>query len=49
VLGGVLAAVLVGPWAGCLCVAVMLMVQSLFADGGLTGLIRGHRPPRQPA
>jgi len=37
-LGGVLAAVLVGPWAGCLCVAVVLMVQSLFADGGLTAL-----------
>jgi cobalt/nickel transport system permease protein len=37
-LGGVLAAVLVGPWAGCLCVAVVLVVQSLFADGGLTAL-----------
>jgi cobalt/nickel transport system permease protein len=37
-LGGVLAAVLVGPWAGCLCVAVVLFVQSLFADGGLTAL-----------
>ena len=37
-LGGVLAAVLVGPWAGCICVAVVLVVQSLFADGGLTAL-----------
>jgi cobalt/nickel transport system permease protein len=38
-LGGVLAAVLVGPWAGCVCVAVVLVVQSLlFADGGLTAL-----------
>jgi cobalt/nickel transport system permease protein len=38
-LGGVLAAVLVGPWAGCICVAVVLLVQSLlFADGGLTAL-----------
>jgi cobalt/nickel transport system permease protein len=37
-LGGVLAAVLVGPWAGCICVAVVLFVQSLFADGGLTAL-----------
>jgi cobalt/nickel transport system permease protein len=38
-LGGVLAAVLVGPWAGCLCVAVVLVVQSLLiADGGLTAL-----------
>jgi cobalt/nickel transport system permease protein len=37
-LGGVLAAVLVGPWAACVCVAVVLSVQSLFADGGLTAL-----------
>jgi cobalt/nickel transport system permease protein len=37
-LGGVLAAVLVGPWAACVCVAVVLFVQSLFADGGLTAL-----------
>jgi cobalt/nickel transport system permease protein len=37
-LGGVLAAVLVGPWAGCICVAVVLVVQSLYADGGLTAL-----------
>jgi cobalt/nickel transport system permease protein len=37
-IGGVLAAVLVGPWAGALCVSVVLMVQALFADGGLTAL-----------
>ena len=37
-LGGVLDAVLVGTWAGCVCVAVVLVVQSLFADGGLTAL-----------
>ena len=38
-LGGVLAAVLVGPWAGAVCVAVVLMIQALlFADGGLTAL-----------
>lgn len=38
-LGGVLAAVLVGPWTGALCVAVVLLVQGfLFADGGLTAL-----------
>jgi cobalt/nickel transport system permease protein len=38
-LGGVLAAVLVGPWAGCICVAVVLVIQSLlFADGGLSAL-----------
>jgi cobalt/nickel transport system permease protein len=38
-LGGVLAAVLVGPWAGALCVTVVLVVQSLvFADGGLSAL-----------
>lgn len=38
-LGGALAAVLVGPWVGALCVAVVLGVQALvFADGGLTAL-----------
>jgi cobalt/nickel transport system permease protein len=38
-LGGLLAAVLVGPWAGALCVAVVLTVQALlFADGGLSAL-----------
>lgn len=38
-LGGTLAAILVGPWAGTLCVAVVLLVQGLvFADGGLTAL-----------
>ena len=38
-LGGVLAAVLVGPWVGALCVTVVLLVQALlFADGGLSAL-----------
>jgi cobalt/nickel transport system permease protein len=37
-LGGVLAAVLVGPWMGAICVSVVLLVQALFADGGLTAL-----------
>ena len=38
-LGGVLAAVLVGPWAGALCVSVVLAVQALvFADGGVSAL-----------
>jgi cobalamin biosynthesis protein CbiM len=37
-LGGLLAAVLVGPWTGALCVTVVLSVQALFADGGLTAL-----------
>ncbi|MET7637466.1 energy-coupling factor ABC transporter permease [Streptomyces sp. NPDC005438] len=38
-LGGALAAVLVGPATGVLCVAVVLLVQGLlFADGGLTAL-----------
>jgi cobalt/nickel transport system permease protein len=38
-LGGALAAVLVGPWTGVLCVSVVLMVQALlFADGGITAL-----------
>ena len=38
-IGGALAAILVGPWTGAVCVAVVLMVQAvLFADGGLTAL-----------
>ncbi|GAB3239492.1 hypothetical protein GCM10027456_04480 [Kineosporia babensis] len=38
-LGGTLAAVLVGPFTGALCVSVVLLVQAvLFADGGLTAL-----------
>jgi cobalt/nickel transport system permease protein len=38
-LGGVLAAVILGPWAGCLALTVVLTVQCfVFADGGLTSL-----------
>ncbi|MGA8211671.1 MAG: energy-coupling factor ABC transporter permease, partial [Nocardioidaceae bacterium] len=38
-LGGALAAVLVGPWTGLLCLSVVVVVQSLlFADGGITAL-----------
>ena len=38
-LGGALAALLVGPWVGALCVSIVLIVQALvFADGGLTAL-----------
>ena len=38
-LGGALAAVLVGPWTAVLCLSVVLLVQSLlFADGGVTAL-----------
>lgn len=38
-LGGALAAVLVGPWVATLAVTVVLVVQALiFADGGLTAL-----------
>jgi len=38
-LGGALAALLVGPWLGALCVGIVLVVQALlFADGGLTAL-----------
>jgi len=38
-MGGALAAILVGPYAGALCVTVVLIVQGLvFADGGLTAL-----------
>lgn len=38
-LGGALAAVLVGPWAATLAITVVLLVQAfLFADGGLTAI-----------
>ncbi|MBX6389534.1 MAG: energy-coupling factor ABC transporter permease [Frankia sp.] len=37
-IGGTLAAVLVGPWLGAIAIAVVLLVQALFADGGLTAL-----------
>jgi len=38
-LGGVLAAVILGPWAGCIAVAMVLTVQAvLFSDGGLLSL-----------
>lgn len=38
-MGGALAAVLVGPYTGMLCLTVVLAVQSLlFADGGITAL-----------
>ena len=38
-LGGALAAVLVGPWTATLCLSVVLLVQALFmADGGVTAL-----------
>lgn len=38
VLGGALAAVLVGPYTGVLCICVVLFVQMFFADGGVTAL-----------
>jgi len=38
-LGGALAAALVGPWTAILCMSVVLLTQSLlFADGGITAL-----------
>lgn len=38
-LGGALAAVLVGPYTGALCISVVLLVQALLmADGGITAL-----------
>jgi cobalt/nickel transport system permease protein len=38
-LGGVLAAVILGPWAGCLAITMVLVVQAvLFSDGGLLSL-----------
>jgi cobalt/nickel transport system permease protein len=37
--GAVLAAILLGPWAGCIAVTVALVVQALlFGDGGITAL-----------
>jgi cobalt/nickel transport system permease protein len=38
-LGGVLAGVVLGPWAGCIALTLVLVVQAiLFADGGLLSL-----------
>lgn len=38
-LGGALAVMLVGPWVGSICVALVLVVQALlFADGGLSAI-----------
>jgi cobalt/nickel transport system permease protein len=37
-LGGALAAILVGPWVGIIAVSVVVVVQALFADGGLSAL-----------
>jgi cobalt/nickel transport system permease protein len=38
-LGGALAAILVGPYTGALCIAIVLVVQALlFADGGVSAL-----------
>lgn len=38
-MGGVLAAAVLGPWAGCIAVTLVLLVQcALFADGGVTAL-----------
>jgi cobalt/nickel transport system permease protein len=37
-LGGVLAAVLVGPWCGYIVITIVLVVQAMMADGGLTAL-----------
>lgn len=37
--GGVLAAILLGPWAACIAITVALVVQAfLFGDGGLTAI-----------
>ncbi|WP_225993367.1 energy-coupling factor ABC transporter permease [Actinomadura rudentiformis] len=35
-MGGALAAILVGPYTGVLCISVVLLVQTFFADGGVT-------------
>ena len=37
--GGALAAILLGPWAGCIAITVALVVQALlFGDGGITAI-----------
>ncbi len=37
--GGVLAAILLGPWAACIAITVALVVQALlFGDGGITAI-----------
>ncbi len=37
--GGVLAAILLGPWAACIAVSVALVIQALlFGDGGITSI-----------
>jgi cobalt/nickel transport system permease protein len=37
--GGVLAAILLGPWAACIAVSVALVIQALlFGDGGITAI-----------
>lgn len=37
--GGVLAAILLGPWAACIAITVALVIQALlFGDGGITAL-----------
>jgi len=37
--GGVLVAILLGPWAGCIAITVALLIQALlFGDGGITAL-----------
>ena len=37
-IGAALATVLLGPWVGVVCLAVVVGVQALFADGGLSAL-----------
>jgi cobalt/nickel transport system permease protein len=37
-LGGALAAILLGPWAGFLCLTAVVTIQALLGDGGLTAL-----------
>jgi cobalt/nickel transport system permease protein len=37
-IGGVLAAVLVGPWAGFIAITIVMVVQAFLADGGLSAL-----------
>jgi len=48
-IGGALAAILLGPWAGVLIMACVLIVQCLvFQDGGITAVVLGFVTATRP-
>ena len=51
--GGVLVAILLGPWAAMIAITVALVIQALlFGDGGITAIgancFNSHKPTTQP-